>query len=123
MRFAASPASVGSARRLVRARLPSWGLEDLVDACALVVSECATNSVRATEGDGESAFVVVRLRLTPTQLFAEIDDASPAPPVTRRAGEDAEDGRGLFLVAEYADQWGWYPTTGGKRVYAAWNLC
>jgi hypothetical protein len=49
-------------------------------------------------------------------------DASPQPPALTDAGDDAESGRGLFLVAAFSERWGTYstPQTGGKVV---WALC
>jgi len=49
-------------------------------------------------------------------------DANPQPPALIEAGDYAESGRGLFLVAAFSERWGSYPTpqTGGKVV---WALC
>lgn len=50
LQLAASPDAVRQARRLVRTRPAEWGLEALIDDRALVVSELATNAVKA-EGE------------------------------------------------------------------------
>jgi anti-sigma regulatory factor (Ser/Thr protein kinase) len=48
LRLAALPNAVGSARRFVQHQLSVWRLDDLIEDVALVVSELASNSVKAT---------------------------------------------------------------------------
>lgn len=54
----------------------------------------------------------VRLRLSfgGGRLLIEVQDESDEPPVERVPDFVSEDGRGLFLVSAYCEQWGWYPT-------------
>lgn len=127
LRLAALPNAVGSARRFVRQQLPLWRLDDFVDDVALVVSELTSNSVKATGTetvpksypDLYDAFlvtVILRLRLTSTDLYAEVWDASNEPPVLARPTALAESGRGLVLVDEFGDEWGYYPSQLGGKV-------
>ncbi len=121
--------SVRLARRFIRSRLPDWGLEALVDDCMLVASELVTNAI--THGGGHlssgleetsSDLVTVRLRLTASHLFTEIEDGSAQVPRARNAGEADEDGRGLYLVGRHACHWDWQLTPHGKCVWACWAL-
>ena len=47
-----------------------------------------------------------------------VTDSSPEGPVTRTAPDGSERGRGLRIVDELSDCWGWNPEDGGKAVYA-----
>lgn len=121
LRAQPSPEAVARARRLVRARLPEWGLDSLTDDCALVVSELVTNALlHAAPQAGPP--LLVELRLTPTHLVARVHDASASAPRRRTAAADEEAGRGLDLVEHIAHHWNWYTTPRGKCVWAAWTL-
>jgi len=56
------------------------------------------------------------------KILVLVWDASPDPPVLVEPDTDAENGRGVFLVAAFSERWGSYPTPrmGGKVV---WALC
>lgn len=93
--------------------LTLWCLPDAIEAVELLVSELMTNAIRAADG-------VVSLSLLSDldHLRVEVWDRSAAPPVLGRADDDAEGGRGLFLVAAVSADWGWFPEQGGKTVWA-----
>jgi hypothetical protein len=57
-----------------------------------------------------------------TNAVVLVWDAEPRRPVPAEAGEEAENGRGLFLVQAFSARWGARPTPhlGGKVV---WALC
>lgn len=84
----------------------------VVEDAVLLVSELVTNSVLhggppvvvAVDCDGEALQVRVR-------------DGSPTLPERRDAGQDAEGGRGLELVANLSAAWGVDPEDGGKHVW------
>lgn len=84
----------------------------VVEDAVLLVSELVTNSVLhggppvvvAVDCDGEALQVRVR-------------DGSPTLPEPRDAGQDAEGGRGLELVANLSAAWGVDPEDGGKHVW------
>jgi anti-sigma regulatory factor (Ser/Thr protein kinase) len=84
----------------------------VVEDAVLLVSELVTNSVLhggppvvvAVDCDGEALQVRVR-------------DGSPTLPEPRDAGQDAESGRGLELVANLSAAWGVDPEDGGKHVW------
>ncbi|MEY9962938.1 anti-sigma regulatory factor (Ser/Thr protein kinase) [Streptacidiphilus sp. MAP12-16] len=117
----ADPAEVGRARRWTRSRLSGCGFDPdaaLADALVLVVSELVTNAVVHT---GNPA--VLRL-LFPLGAEAEhhpvrveVADVSGQPPKPRHAPGEATNGRGLELVENLCDRWGWFPDGSGKRVW------
>ncbi|MFC8451732.1 SpoIIE family protein phosphatase [Kitasatospora sp. NPDC057223] len=107
----AEPTAVSRARRLVRATLADWAIEELTDTAELLVSELVTNSVRYA-----SAPIGVRLTLGGT-LLVEISDPLPDPPKERHAAEADEGGRGLELVRRLALRWGTRAEGIGKVVW------
>ncbi|GAA3722140.1 hypothetical protein GCM10023082_19890 [Streptomyces tremellae] len=97
------PASVGAARRRVRAQLAEGGVpRELCDLAELVVSELVTNAVLRTEGSEVSCTARVYAR----GVRVEVRDAGPA------AGMPA--GHGMFLVDKVAGAWGAEPEPGGR---------
>ncbi|MFE9858462.1 ATP-binding protein [Streptomyces sp. NPDC005780] len=100
----AQPESVAGARRLTRARLDRWRLdEDAHDAAVLIVSELVTNAVVHTA----SARVVCELRRLETRLRIAVQDQGHQPGGPRLgAGADDEHGRGLLLVDAMCSAWG-----------------
>jgi hypothetical protein len=112
--------------------LGGWGMEAMAEAGELIVSELATNVVRAASGpDGHPRYddlgrlpvLWVRLMSDRARLRIEVWDTLPAvrgTPVVRRAAPDEESGRGLDLVAAISLDWGWEPVPGrqAKRVWA-----
>lgn len=112
-------------------RLMMWDRPDLRDGVELVVSELVSNAVKATEGHranlrtraAGASDEVVGLSVYPMggRMVVEVWDCSLAPPRLMEAGEDSENGRGLFLVDSLSGGiWGHRrPRTGGKVVYAS----
>lgn len=116
--------AVGSARGHVRAILKEWGLEDdeLIDTTELLVSELTTNAILATRALSTPLPMPVRLWLHANRkrILVTVWDANPRAPVLQEQVDlMAKNGRGLFFVAEYCKQWGWYepPVMGGKSVW------
>ena len=105
--------SAGTARRVAAGQLADWGLGDLVTGTELVVSELVTNAVRYSDGDVE-----LRLIVRENTLACEVTDTGRAAPTLRRAQDDEEGGRGLFLVARLTLDWGVRTAARGKRVWA-----
>lgn len=114
-----------------------WGLSDLGETVELIVSELATNAVRASrdpygsgaawEGAGLS-FIRLRLSSDKRQVLIDVWDRNPQRPAVSVADSEAESGRGLFLVEVISDRWGYYfpaedpaaddAPAGGKVVWA-----
>ncbi|MFJ3216722.1 ATP-binding protein [Kitasatospora sp. NPDC086801] len=113
------PVSVPIARRRVRTRIVSWGVlldEDTRLALDTVTSELVANAVRHTQAPMLTVAVYVNVRLR--RALVEVYDGSTALPRRRRAGADAERGRGLELVEYLALAHGAERTERGKRVWA-----
>ncbi|WP_405683103.1 ATP-binding protein [Streptomyces sp. NBC_00057] len=100
----AHPESVARARRLTRARIDEWRLdEDAREAAILIVSELVTNAVVHTE----SARVVCELHCLDRRLRIAVQDQGhqPGGPQLCRTADD-EHGRGLLLVDAMSSSWG-----------------
>jgi anti-sigma regulatory factor (Ser/Thr protein kinase) len=112
----ADPVIVADARRKVAARLTGWGLDDMVFATELVVSELVTNAIR-------HAGSPIQLRLIRDQaLICEVSDGSSTAPHLRRTCDLDESGRGLFLVSQLTQRWGTRQTPHGKTIWAEQTL-
>ncbi|WP_406733542.1 SpoIIE family protein phosphatase [Streptomyces sp. NBC_01794] len=104
--------AVRQARSLTTRQLDAWHLEDLAFTAELIVSELVTNAIRHASGP-------VSLRLIrDINLIFEVSDGSHTSPHLRRAHTNDEGGRGLFLVAQFAQRWGTRYTTDGKTIWA-----
>jgi anti-sigma regulatory factor (Ser/Thr protein kinase) len=106
--------SVRQARALVRDPLKRWGLEDLIPATELLVSELVTNAFKYAKGE-----TLLRLILEPETLTCEVHDPSPALPRVLQVDRDAESGRGLHVVSQLAARWGARRTHTGKVVWCS----
>ncbi|WKV70733.1 SpoIIE family protein phosphatase [Streptomyces sp. PCS3-D2] len=106
------PAAVSPVRNACARRLAEWGLEDIAFTTELILSELITNAVRYG-----SQPIRVRL-LYDRSLVCEVSDGSSTSPHLRRAEETDEGGRGLFLVAQFAERWGTRYTARGKIIWS-----
>ncbi|WP_243762151.1 ATP-binding protein [Streptomyces sp. Tu 3180] len=97
---------MGAARRLAAARLRYCGLETLVDDATLIVSELVTNAIQ----HGRGAQVTFTMTVRDGFLRMAVHDETTGRPVVHDADNDAEHGRGLFLVdcltAAHGGTWG-----------------
>jgi anti-sigma regulatory factor (Ser/Thr protein kinase) len=121
LELGAYPEAVPCARLHTRALVWEWGL-GLGEAAELVVSEIATNAVRASRLAGPQGVVRLWLLSDRRRLLVLVWDASPYPPVPARhdQGQFEEGGWGLMLVDSLSDQWSWYLAPDGKVV---WAMC
>ncbi|MFE9632512.1 SpoIIE family protein phosphatase [Streptomyces sp. NPDC006463] len=106
------PSAVSRVRNAGSAQLSAWGLDDISFSTELILSELVTNAIRYG-----SAPVRVRL-LCDRSLICEVSDGSSTSPHLRYAATTDEGGRGLFLVAQYAERWGTRYTDRGKVIWA-----
>jgi anti-sigma regulatory factor (Ser/Thr protein kinase) len=104
----AGPEAVGTVRHRLHALLggqPHVSLDDVV----LAASEVVTNAVLHGEGP-----VDVQISMRGPVLRVEVtDDGEPVPVHGPELDEDAESGRGLFIVDVLASRWGVVPTSPG----------
>ena len=126
------PASVPRAREHARAVLRRWHLTGVADTVELLVSEIATNAIRAsdparrhghrTKAASARRPQVIRLWLMSDtgHVMVQMWDSDQCQPVRRRADRDAEAGRGLLIIEALSSQWGSYAIQGvdGKFVWA-----
>ncbi|GGW07431.1 histidine kinase [Streptomyces narbonensis] len=106
------PAAVSPVRNACARRLADWGLEDIAFTTELILSELITNAIRYG-----SEPIRVRL-LHDRSLTCEVSDGSSTSPHLRRAEATDEGGRGLFLVAQFAERWGTRYTARGKVIWS-----
>ncbi|WP_373043362.1 SpoIIE family protein phosphatase [Streptomyces sp. NRRL S-448] len=106
------PAAVSPVRNACARRLAEWGLEDISFTTELILSELMTNAVRYGSEP-------IRVRLLYDRcLVCEVSDGSSTSPHLRRAADTDEGGRGLFLVAQFAERWGTRYTARGKIIWS-----
>ncbi|MFJ5534508.1 SpoIIE family protein phosphatase [Streptomyces sp. NPDC093261] len=106
------PAVVPSVRAQCRERMRDWGLEEAEYTTELILSELVTNAIRY------GAPPVRALLLYGRSLICEVADGSSTSPRLRRAATTDEGGRGMFLVAQFAQRWGTRYTSRGKVIWA-----
>ncbi|KAB1139250.1 SpoIIE family protein phosphatase [Streptomyces luteolifulvus] len=105
-------AVVPSVRAQCREQLSEWGLEDIAFTTELIISELVTNAIRYGTPPVKARLLCGRC------LICEVSDGSSTLPRLRRATTTDEGGRGLFLVAQFAQRWGTRYTTRGKVIWA-----
>lgn len=127
--LATLPTSPFWARRYIRQFLDSCQGISIDTACTaeLLVSELVTNAVRFASGPVpaheysgrvNAGIIWLSVRHFGTCLLIEVFDTDASPPVFVDAAEDAENGRGLFIVDVLSKQWSYFfPPGGGKVVY------
>lgn len=111
----ADPEAVGKARWLAREVLAAWGIPALAEDVSVVVSELVTNAI--VHGRAPITFSLHRHG---RMVRGEVTDHGAMWPAPFPACSDAEHGRGLTIVAAYADRWGVEPAQEGKTV---WFVC
>ncbi|MCZ4101905.1 SpoIIE family protein phosphatase [Streptomyces sp. So13.3] len=110
--LARHPREAAHARRLTRATLRDWDLEEVSETAELLVGEIVTNAIRHA-GTSE-----VELRLVRADaLLCEVTDDDHAVPVLLNTGPEDEYGRGMRIVSRLARQWGTSRTAQGKTVW------
>ncbi|MFD9461175.1 SpoIIE family protein phosphatase [Streptomyces sp. NPDC060027] len=97
----AEPSAIATARARTRRQLTQWNLDELSLTTELIVSELATNAVRYGTPP-----ITLRLINSGRTLTFEVSDSSPVSPHLRHAQTTDEGGRGLFIFAELAQNWG-----------------
>ncbi|MFI6420479.1 SpoIIE family protein phosphatase [Streptomyces sp. NPDC050842] len=106
------PSAVSPVRNAAAAKLSEWGLDGLAFTAELILSELITNAVRYGADP-------VRVRLLHDRtLICEVSDGSSTSPHLRHATTTDEGGRGLYLVAQYAERWGTRYGRRGKTIWA-----
>ncbi len=106
------------ARTYVTDVLSAWALPaDLIDMARLLTSELVTNAITHGQGQGQRRTFTLEVRSFGCCLSVDVADHSPGVPVRRSSEGDAEHGRGLLLIAQVADSWGYYFNADRKHVW------
>ncbi|MGX1885861.1 SpoIIE family protein phosphatase [Streptomyces sp. NPDC055287] len=105
------PSAVAEVRAAVTRKLAEWDLVEEAFTTELILSELVTNAIRYAAGP-------IRVRIIRDRsLICEVSDGSSTSPHLRQAANTDEGGRGLFLVAQFADRWGTRYTADGKVIW------
>ncbi|MEU0715609.1 ATP-binding protein [Streptomyces lavendulocolor] len=100
--IAPDPARVAQIRRITAASMRHWAVPTpLAYDVVVAVSELVTNAIEHGYGT-----VSLRVRNAGAEVRVEVTDDNPAPARLQAAAEDDVSGRGLFLVAVLAREWG-----------------
>ena len=111
--------TVSAARHAVVDQLREWGIDDadpgyaVLDTIALVVTELASNAVKAGSGP-----IVVELEAHRPNVEVRVIDDSHETPFVRAPGPSESGGRGLMIVQALSEHWGFSVTKEGKIVWA-----
>ena len=79
-----------------------------IDVTALIVTELMTNAIATTQEHGLYAPVRLWMLSDQRSVLLLVWDATVPAPVLRDATPDAENGRGLKLVNDLSETWGYY---------------
>ncbi|HEY0519827.1 MAG TPA: ATP-binding protein [Ilumatobacteraceae bacterium] len=110
-------ASVRHARQFVERNLPPVG-DDVVMSVLLMVSELATNCIRHA-----STGFTVDIDVDAARLRVVVTDQGPGAPVVRSPSPSETTGRGLRIVSECSDDWGFAASADkGTTVWFILNL-
>jgi anti-sigma regulatory factor (Ser/Thr protein kinase) len=116
LELAPLPGAIPCARLHAVHVLHEWGLRDLAEDAALIVSELMTNAADASMALPDRPPITLRLLASDKSLVIEAWDHSPRDLEPREAGPDAECGRGLAVVAALSERWGWERTGYHRKV-------
>jgi anti-sigma regulatory factor (Ser/Thr protein kinase) len=113
----AQPKAAAAARTHTQHQLTHWGVdEETAYTTEMIVSELVTNAIRYGTPP-------VQLRLIKDRtLTCEVHDSNSLAPRLRHAKTIDEGGRGLFIIAQLARNWGVRYSLDGKTVWAEQTL-
>jgi len=117
LELGAFPTAVPCARLHARLMTLEWGLPALAETTELLVSELATNAIRASHGLA-SPVIWLSLASDRTCIAIGVWDGGDRMPVRQDTDPDSECGRGLLLVESLSAGWGSYRKADGKVVWA-----
>ena len=89
----------------------------ILNDAALIVSELVTNAMRAG-----CSYADLSIEVDEDAIRVGVIDDAPGVPAVQLAGPEEVRGRGLFLIAALAGDWGVRQTGNGKEVWASLPL-
>ncbi|MEU8835496.1 ATP-binding protein [Streptomyces sp900116325] len=104
LHFLAEPEEVAALRRVLRIHLGLWGLDELIDAAQLCVSELVSNVIIHV-GRGTPTTLAVSMKGSDLRIEVHDPDTRTLPTLLHE-GVDCETGRGMGLITGVADRWG-----------------
>ncbi len=107
-----SPDAMEPVREIVRVLLRMWCKSDLSFVAELGVTELLTNVWKHTPGDCE-----LLIREMPDGVLVGVTDFNNALPAVKEPADEAECGRGLFLLAALTEELQTQPLLTGKQVW------
>ncbi|MCZ4125488.1 ATP-binding protein [Streptomyces sp. H39-S7] len=93
----------GIARCTLRAVLKAYGLAPMIDVAQLVATELVANALEHSRGP-----VSLRLHWRQRKLRLGVWDSSPEKPEFLTVTNEAEGGRGMWLITGLAAAWGFH---------------
>jgi anti-anti-sigma factor len=112
-RLPAGPAAGQAGRDLLVIMCEKWGIEEVVDRMATILTELVANAVLHAGTE-----LVLSVAVSGGHLYVAVHDGSPQPP--RLGGDEGAGGAsGLLVVDALAEAWGFAPTAHGKVVWAS----
>ena len=117
----AVPTAPRCARAWTREILWEWGAAELADTAELLASELVTNSLNACASLDRAAIRLV-LTLDQGELAILVRDSHPGVPLSVQPGADDESGRGLRIVEQLSDRFGWYPLNDPEHAKVTWAV-
>ncbi|MCK2222021.1 ATP-binding protein (plasmid) [Actinomadura sp. ATCC 31491] len=118
--FPGQESAVSVVRQSVRHVLKAAGHQDTYDA-EVIVSELVANAIKHTASGQAGGLVIASVAGigNTTTIIEVIDQGAPTVPRMCEPADDECSGRGLYLVASLAAQWGVEGDVfGGRRVWA-----
>ncbi|MGC4906568.1 ATP-binding protein [Streptomyces cyaneofuscatus] len=109
------PESAAVARRLVRIALATWGLDELVNDAALIITELVSNA--ADHGRLDSIRVIVSRTSEDRVRLGVVDRSKELPMMRTDSNGEQIRGRGLLVVDALTEQWGTELYPWGKQVW------
>lgn len=127
MRFSPTPRGARLARRLCGNRLDAWGVpygSDAHDTATLITAELCANAVQHGHVAGRDFQVTLTAEPATGTVRIEVTDTRgerlPRLPDPAPENEPCDSGRGLLLVEDLADRWGWTPRADGGPGKTVW---
>jgi anti-sigma regulatory factor (Ser/Thr protein kinase) len=114
LELGALPTAVSCARGHTRNVLWEWQLSHVAEDAEMLVSELATNGVKASLRQG--APVALRLLASRERLIIEVWDRNPDDPRPSPAGFESESGRGFTVIEALSSRWGFRRVNPGLKV-------
>ncbi len=126
LHLAATDSTFGCAQREVWHVVEAWGLQHIADVVELLTLELVNVALAGSERIGRARYrdllrvrlVGLRFRLAAEGLVIATWDSDPRPPRFSQSGTSHRDGSELYWVPMLAEAWDFFPSGGGKVVWA-----